>query len=366
MDYPQRLITSFGVLMASLGLTYAPIPGLSRTIYVVSGTELQETLETLEPKFEREYPNINLELKFQGSQDIVNNYVDEKNDFDPTVVIPANSEILDKLSDRMAARSSDPVFYERPRPIAKTLLVGVAWPERGAVLFPDGRFDWNRLEAATKAGTWDSIGGKAEWGSFDFLMTDPTRSNSGQLTMTLWAQSQLGNAPSATQLNQPEIRSLFALVKRSIYQPPRSTDILLQEFITRGPNNADVATVYESIALDRWEQAQTTQGKPYQIYYLDPSIETVSTAAIVTRHLGPLETDAATQFLDFLTAPEQQAIFVQHGFRPANPDIDLEAIPNSPWTKNIPGARVDLQTRTTQPPEASVLIEIERLWERAN
>ncbi|MBO9999906.1 MAG: substrate-binding domain-containing protein [Cyanobacteria bacterium SID2] len=366
MNTTQRFWSSIGVLIASVGLTYTPLPGLNQTIYVVSGTELQEPLTALEDQFERDYPNINLELKFQGSQDIVNNYVDEKNDFDPTVVIPANDEILDKLVDRMSAISNDPVFHNEPRPIVKTMLVGIAWPERGSVLFPNGTFDWNRLESAMEAGNWSGVGGNAEWGSFDFVMTDPTRSNSGQLTMTLWSQSQLGTQPTSANLNQPDIQSLFALVKRSIYQPPRSTDILLQEFIARGPNDADVATVYESIALYRWEQSQTTQGKPYQIYYLDPTIETVSTAAIVTRNVGRGETDAAMKFLDFLAAPEQQAVFVRYGFRPANSNLDLEAVPNSPWTKNIPGTQVDPKSQTTQPPEAQVLREIERLWERAN
>ena len=31
--------------------------------------------------------------------------------------------------------------------------------------------------------------------------------------------------------------SLVALIKNSVYQPPRSTNILLQEFITRGAND---------------------------------------------------------------------------------------------------------------------------------
>ncbi|WAN69895.1 hypothetical protein BJP36_38035 [Moorena producens JHB] len=37
----------------------------------------------------------------------------------------------------------------------------------------------------------------------------------------------------------------------SVYQPPYSTDILLQEFIAYGSHDPDVATVYQSIALHR-------------------------------------------------------------------------------------------------------------------
>jgi hypothetical protein len=81
-------------------------------------------------------------------------------------------------------------------------------------------------------------------------------------------------------LGNPQVQALFGLVKRSVYQPPRSTDILLQEFITRGPNDADIGMVYESIALHRWDQSNRIQGRPYEILYLNPTIETVSTAAI--------------------------------------------------------------------------------------
>jgi len=83
----NRLLMSLGIILASLGLTYVPIPGLNQTVVVVSGTELSEPLQALEAKFEQENPGIKLELKFQGSQDIVNNYLDNKNDFKPTVLI---------------------------------------------------------------------------------------------------------------------------------------------------------------------------------------------------------------------------------------------------------------------------------------
>ncbi|MGK7873007.1 MAG: substrate-binding domain-containing protein [Xenococcaceae cyanobacterium] len=363
----NRTITSVAIILAALGLTYAPVLGLQQTIVIVSGTELQEPLEVLEQKFEQSNPNIKLELKFQGSQDMVNNYIDQKNDFTPTVLIPANGEIFQELSDRWRGQDNSDPFYDQPQPIAKTILVGIAWPERGRVLFPNGRFQWQSLEKAMKKRNWTAIGGQANWGSFDFVTTDPTRSNSGQLTLSLWAQSDLGGSSlSSASLNTPAIQSLFALVKKSVYQPPRSTDILLQEFITRGPNDADVATVYESIALYRWSQANTTQGQPYQIYYLDPTIETVATAAIVRRDVDNGKAKAARQFLAFLTGPQQQQVFVQYGFRPVVSGINLQSVPNSPWTQNIPGAEVNPPVRPIQPPNGQVVGEIQRLWKRVN
>lgn len=363
----QRTIISIVILVITLFLTYAPVPGLQQTLVVVSGTELEESLKQLEVKFEESNPNIKLELKFQGSQDMVNKFIDQKNDFAPTVLIPANGVILNELTNRWKALSGSDPFYETPRPIAKTMLVGIAWQERGKVLFPDGRFRWEAIEKAMQFGTWDKIGsGTTNWGSFDFVTTDPTRSNSGQLTLDLWAQSKLGTTPNVTNLNNPILVSLFSLIKKSVYQPARSTDILLQEFIAKGANDADVATVYESIALHRSSQAVTNQGQPYQIYYLDPTIETVSTAAIIRRDVDDFKANAAKKFLDFLTQPQQQAIFAQYGFRPVNNTVDLKSIANSPWNQNIPGAKINPSVQTLQPPNAQIITEIQRTWERAN
>lgn len=362
----QKIITSTGIIVASLALTYVPIPGLQQTVVIVSGTELQEPLEKLEAKFEQENPNIKLELKFQGSQDMVNKYVDQKNDFTPAVLIPANGEIVAELSDRFKSINNNNPFYDSPKPIAKTLLVGIAWPERGKVLFPDGRFQWSKLEQAMQANSWDKIGGKTNWGSFDFVTTDPTRSNSGQVTLSLWTQAKLGGNINNNSFSSPSVQPLFSLVKKSVYQPPRSTDILLQEFITRGTNDADVATVYESIALYRWSQSAANQNNRYQIYYLNPSVESTATAIIVSRDVDTGTANAARKFLDFLTQPEQQAVFVQYGFRPVNKSVDIKTVPNSPWSQNIPGAEVAPNIQTLPPPNNQAITEIQRAWERAN
>ena len=363
---PTKIITSLGIILAALGISYAPIPGFKKTIFVVSGSELQEPLKKLEARFEEQNKNINLEIKIQGSQDMVNNYIDRKNDFQPTVLIPANGEKLTELRSRwLAQNQNEEPFYDQPTPIAKTMLVAIAWPERSKILFPQGRFQWKTVEMAMEKRSWGAIGGKSNWGSFDFIATDPTRSNSGQLTVSLWSRSRLGGKNiDPTSLNNPGIVSLFSLIKRSIYQPPRSTDILLEEFITRGPNDADVATVYESIALYRWSQAKITQGKPYQIYYLNPTIETVSTAAIVRRDVDKSTAEAARKFLDFLNSPQQQEVFVEFGFRPVVSGIDLRSVPKSPWGQNIPGAQINPSIKTVESPDARVTAEIQRLWQR--
>ncbi len=343
----KRLFLSLGIIALSLGLSYLPIPGVKQTITIVAGTELQEPLQELATRFERDRFNLDLELKFQGSQDIVNNYLAQNNDLQSVILIPANGNILQEYNQ---------AFYSQPQAIAKTILVGIAWQERGKTLFPDDKFSWSKIEQALQQNNWSKIANKTDWGSFDFVMTNPTRSNSGQLTLDLWLESTDRN------FNSFETQSLISLIKNSIYQPPRSTDILLQEFISRGANDGDVAVVYESIALHRWSQAQITQRKPYRIYYPNPTIETVATAAIVKQNISKNTAKTASKFIQYLTQPEQQQVFVQYGFRPVVSDLDLTSVPNSPWSQNITGAMLNLDVTVKETPASGRTKEIQKIW----
>jgi len=76
--------------------------------------------------------------------------------------------------------------------------------------------------------------------------------------------------------------------------------------------------------------------------------------------------NAARKFLNFLAQPEQQAVFVQHGFRPMNKAVDLQSVQHSPWNQNIPGIEVKPPGRVIPPPNPDILREINRLWERAS
>lgn len=362
----RSFLISLGIIFCALVLVFAPKNLLTRQITVVHGSELQQILGTLKQKFEQSHPGIKIELKPEGSKDIVNNYIDRKLDYKPTVLIPADGELLTELQTRWRSQNSEELFYGQPRPIAKTQLVAIAWPERGKLLFPNGQFSWQRLEQALQLGDWGRLGGPASWGSFDLLLTDPTRSNSGQRGLYLWASEKLGNLPNVNQLNQPEMTDLLRLIKRSVYLPPRSTDVLLQEFIARGVNQADVALVYESIALSRWRESQTSQGKPYEIYYLNTTLSSIPTAAVLKPDVDDGEAAAAKEFLDFLNQPAQQEVFVQYGFRPVSANLDVSQVNGSPWQQKIPGSQAKPSVQVLPTPEPEVLDEIVRQWGRAN
>lgn len=360
----RSVYISLAIIAAALGLTFYPLPDdRVQTLVVVSGSELEPPLKKLIETFHQQQSKIRIDLKVQGSLDMVNRFIDDRNDFQPTVLIPANQDTLKRLEQRWT--ESEPAFYGEPQPLAKTRLVAITWPERGKALFPDGKFSWNRLETAMKAQQWGSFGGSANWGSFDFVMTDPTRSNSGQMTLSLWLSHKLQKSSlQVADLNNPTAQSAVSTLKQSIYQPARSSDILMQEFVARGANDADIITNYESVALNRWEQSKVSQGQPYQIYEINPTVENKPTAAIIRRQVNEKTAQKAREFIEYLSQPNQQKVFIQYGFRPVHPDVKLEENATALWQQNT-GISLKPKAQVTDSPSVDVLKEMGRLWERS-
>jgi hypothetical protein len=331
----RRRFLSLAIAGAALALTLAPLPGLRRPLLVAVGSELETVMGEVEPLFERQHPGIDLRWQVLGAQDMVNRSLEATTER-PRVLIPANRDLLADLGERLRARGGGRPFLQPPSPIASTLLVAVAWPERARRLFPDGRFDLARLQRAAEAGRWPAIGGPQAWGSFDLRATDPMRSNSGQLTLALWCRDQPTPACAS-------------VLRRALYRPARSTDILLREFISAGPNDGDVAMVYEASALARKGEAQRQRSGGYDLLAPDPSFETVLAAAVLDGEGVGREADGQ-RFVAFLLAEEGQAVLARAGFR--RPD-------------GRGGSSQGNSVKRLPPPPPAELEELLRLWQQA-
>ncbi|MDM7952959.1 MAG: substrate-binding domain-containing protein [Cyanobium sp. CZS 25K] len=331
----RRRLLSLLIAGASLLLATAPVPGLRRPLVVVVGSELAGAMAELEPIFERRHGGIDLAWKVQGAQDMVNRAREEGPER-PRVLIPANRDLLDQLAADLGAQGSATAFLQPPVPVARTLLVAVAWPERARRLFPDGRFSWALLRRATAAGQWGALGAPMSWGSVDLRSTDPMRSNSGQLTLALWCRGQNG-------------ADCAAGLRRAVYRPARSTDILLQEFISGGPNEGDLAMVYEASALTRQQEANRQRPGGYVLLFPDPTIETVLAAAVLRGEAAGRSEDGE-RFVAFLLSKEGQAVLTRLGFRGA------DGGGGSPQARGV---------KLLPPPSPREREELLRLWQQA-
>ncbi|MFM7675875.1 MAG: substrate-binding domain-containing protein [Synechococcus sp.] len=154
----RRRALSLGIAAAAVALASAPVPGLRQPLLVAVGSELEQPLQQLEPLFERRHPGIDLSWQVQGAQDMVNQNLEGSRDR-ARVLIPSNREQLRAFQASLAAQGEPAAFSGEPQPIARTLLVAVVWPDRGARLFPDGRFSMDAPEAGRCGGPVVSPGG---------------------------------------------------------------------------------------------------------------------------------------------------------------------------------------------------------------
>ena len=325
----QRRGLSLAILAASVALAAMPWSPFRRSLSVAVGSELEQPMRDLEIRFEQAHPEIDLVWRVQGSQDMVNQAM-EDTPARPRVLIPASGALLRGLAERLARQQTDGGLSD-PQPIARTVLVAVSWPERATALFGQGPFRWDTLKKALEQSSWTSLGGQENWGRFNLRATDPSRSNSGQLAMLLWLRSQGRD-------------QAIELWRRALYQPPRSTDIMLREFIATGPNDGDLAFVYESIALNRVDEARQRQGAPYTILAPDPSYETVLEAAVLTGRADGRRADGTT-FIRFLRSDPQQQLLMDWGFRshdgrlPKNAQT-IKVLPSPDQTERDKGLRL--------------------------
>ncbi|QEY31062.1 hypothetical protein EVJ50_01140 [Synechococcus sp. RSCCF101] len=157
----RRRLLSLLIGGVGLGLAAAPALWPRRVLAVAVGSELEPAMAELERLFERRNPAVDLRWEVQGSQDMVERALEPSADR-ARVLIPANREHLLSLDQRLRRQGAESLL-EPPRPIARTLLVAVAWPERAERLFAgagEGGFRWPPLERALRQGRWDALGGR--------------------------------------------------------------------------------------------------------------------------------------------------------------------------------------------------------------
>lgn len=311
------------------------VPGPRRPLLVAVGSELDPSLRQLEPDFERQHPAIDLRWEVLGAQEMMNRQLDGGGER-ARVLIPSNGQQLRAYAEARRNRGPGEPFTAAPVPIASTVLVAVAWPDRARRMFPDGRFSWQRLRQATEAGQWSALGAPAEWGSVDLRCTDPLRSSSGQMTLALWSR------------DQPRKESV-ANLRRAVYRPARSTDILLQEFISGGRNDGDIAMVYESGAIHRLAEAQQRHPGGYTLLVPDPTIELRLDAAVVTDDAVGRPEDGR-ELVNHLRGAKGQSVLRSQGFRGAD---------------GRGGSKSGDGVQRLLPPSSADLNELLRFWQQA-
>jgi hypothetical protein len=248
-------------------------------------------------------------------------------------------------------------------------LVLVAWRERGNALWDDEPDEdlWNQLhDALNNPAGWE-VYEHPEWGYIKFGHTDPTRSNSGFMTLVLMTYgyfNKSGGLSSQEILSNQDFQQWLEEFESSISDFGASTGTYMKDIVAYGPSKYDIVAVYEATAIENIDNALGRYGE-LRIYYPPLTILSDHPFCILDAEWVTDEKKLVAQlFMDYLESTEAQAIaLIKYGFRPVDQSIEID-IPGSPFIRyQQNGLKFTLPVEVELPP-GSVLDTLLTFWIR--
>ncbi len=340
---------------------------------VLYSTEKEAWLTEVIDQFEGQVNGrpIELELKKMGSREMYLSVLDGTEQ--PDLISPASSLQISLLQDLSAAKFGTPVVNLADkaacRSVVNTPLVLVAWQERADALWgnnPNSHM-WHRLhDALVDPAGWASYD-HPEWGYIKFGHTDPTRSNSGLMTILLMTYGYLEKTSGLTSediLSNTDYGRWFAELENTISEFGSSTGTYMRDIITYGPSKYDIVAVYESSAIEQAENAVGRYGE-LRVYYPPATVMSDHPFCVLNADwVSSDQAQAAQVFVDYLLTRPVQEKALEYGFRPADPAIPLDQA-GSPFNRFAAnGISIDVPPQVEVPP-GNVLDTLLRFWERS-
>jgi ABC-type Fe3+ transport system substrate-binding protein len=314
---------------------------------------------------------VQVNVEMMGSREMYLSILDGK--YEPDIISPASSLQINLLEDLSRNKFGEPLVLQSDqqycRKVLLTPLVLVFWADRAEVLWgnnPNGNM-WVKIkEALTDPEGWSTFG-KPEWGYVKFGHTDPTRSNSGFMTIVLMAYDYIGKTNGMTVddiLSNEAFQQWLKDFEGSISDFGSSTGTYMKDIIAYGPSKYDMVAVYEATAIEHLKNAEGRYGELI-VYYPPATIMSDHPFCVINAEwVTPEKRKAAQAFIDRLTSQELQEIaLLKYGFRPANSQINIDqhASPFVIYTDN--GLKLDIPPEI-ELPSGDVLDTLLQFWIR--
>ncbi len=332
-------------------------------INIAYGTEKQKWLEEATLEFAKTPAGgrIKVNLHGMGSVEGAQAVLDGPSPVPIHVWSPASSAYRDLFEQEWrASHRNNPIAASEN--LALTPMVFVMWRDRrDAYIKKYARVSFKTIGQAMQEPTgWQSIAGQPGWGRFKFGHTEPTRSNSGLLTLVLMAYEFVNKERGLTleDVTQEHFLDWLRSFEQGVARPggslTHSTGTLMREMVLRGPSQYDCLLVYENLAIDYLLSARDRWGELH-VDYPEPNMWNEHPYYILDVPWSKAaERAAAADFLSFLMSGPIQRRALAHGFRPGNPDISVRSA-DSPLLRHTgQGLQIDLP-RMCEPPRAETI-----------
>jgi len=264
----------------------------------------------------------------------------ELEDF-PTAWIPDSRYLVELANASYKERLGRDVFLTdgeyRARPIAISLFAWGVYESRGQVLEETyGAVDWSAIhDAATAKGGWPELGGDPQWGYFKLVVPNPNKNAGGLAAMIAMAGEYYDRTDiTVGDITNPQFQAWLGELMGAVTDISGGSAYTAEDFALFGYSVGDGGQLLESDLLQNMQGIVTRWEDPLQIYY--PDYVTWFDFPF-TVWVGPetsaLKKNAALDFQRFLLGEEQQKAALVYGLRPANPNIGVDASPDSLFVK---------------------------------
>jgi eukaryotic-like serine/threonine-protein kinase len=332
-------------------------------IHIAYGTEKQKWLEEATVEFAKTPAGrgIKVNLHGMGSVEGAQAVLAGPSPVPIHVWSPASSAYRDLFEQEWrASHKNNPIV--KTDNLALTPMVFVMWQDRrDAFIKKYGKVNFKTIgQAMQEPGGWETIAAQPAWGRFKFGHTEPSRSNSGLLTLVLMAykfankERSLSLEDVAQQRFLDWLRSFEQAVARPGGSLTHSTGTLMREMVLRGPSQYDCVLVYENLVIDYLVSARDHWGELH-VDYPEPNMWNEHPYYILdVPWSDQAQRAAAADFLAFLMSEPIQRQALEHGFRPGNPDVSVR-FADSPLLRHAQhGLQIHLP-RMCEPPRADTI-----------
>lgn len=291
----------------------------------------------------------------------------------PTAWIPDSRYLVELANASYKERLGRDVFLTdgeyRARPIAISLFAWGVYASRGQVLEQQfGTVDWQTIhDAAIARGGWPELGGDPSWGFFKLVVPNPNRNVGGLAAMVAAAGEYYDRTDiSVEDVTNPEFQAWLRELMGAVTDFSSASAYTAEDFALFGYSVGDGGQLLESDLLQNMQGIVTRWEDPLQIYY--PQYVTWFDFPF-TVWVGPetsaLKKNAALEFQRYLLSEEQQKAALAYGLRPANPNIPVDATPESLFvTWEDRGVQpVVPRTSAMRSPDREVLLTLLRWFE---
>jgi hypothetical protein len=259
----------------------------------------------------------------------------------PTVWIPDSRYLVELANASYKERLGRDVFLTdgeyRARPIAISLFTWGIYESRADVLKDRfGAITWGTIhDAAIAKGGWPELGGDSSWGYFKLVVPNP-RKNAGGLAAMIAAAGEYYDRTGVgvEDITDPEFQAWLGELMGSVTDFSSASAYTAEDFALFGYSVGDGGQLLESDLLQNMQGILTRWEDPLVLHY--PHYVTWFDFPF-TVWIGPetsaLEKNAALAFQRFLLSESQQEAALAYGLRPANPNVAVDASPESLFVK---------------------------------